>query len=192
MRHFRFLLVLWAVLVSASVWGQEPYVFDEEIPWFSEVGPAVRIMEGLGYTAETTFLDEDNALVFSAEGELVYFYFNGEDRLLCVTLYILTSSLTAGSPSEVQFSATEAAFEEMKGALRELYGAPSYDIAEFEAPYARGDGRELEALRAEKATYSAGWQNSGQEGGVFLYLDRDADLAVSWEAPEWSTYLESF
>lgn len=193
MSHHRILLVLWALLASATVWGQPaPYVFDEEIPWFSQVGPVIRVMEGLGYTAENTFLDADNALVFSAEDELVYFYFNGDDELLSVALYVLTSDITAESPPEVQFSATVAAYEEMKGALSGLYGEPSYDVVTFEAPYAQGDGREIEAVRAEKATYSAGWQNQGQEGGVFLYLDRDADVAVSWEAPEWSAYLDSF
>ena len=37
------------------------------------------------------------------------------------------------------------------------------------------------------ATLSSGWQNPGGEGGIFLYVDlyveRDADITVVWEAP---------
>ncbi len=75
--------------------------------------------------------------------------------------------------------------------LIETYGPPTYDIAEFEEPYACGDGREVEAIKAGKATFITGWENTNSDGGMFLFLDRDADVAISWEAPGWNAYLEA-
>lgn len=32
-----------------AVWAQgDPYTFDEELPWLSEVGPAIRVLSALG------------------------------------------------------------------------------------------------------------------------------------------------
>jgi hypothetical protein len=184
--------VLLTTLFLAAAWGQgEPYTFDEEMPWGSQVGPVIRVMEGLGYKTETTFLNDDQALVFTAEGELAYAYFDDDDRLLNVTLYILTSAITADNTTDVQFSATEAGYEEVKKGLLEAYGQPTLDVAEFEAPYARGDGREIEAIKNDKATFITGWENPGSTGGVFLFLDQDADIAISWEAPGWDAHLEA-
>jgi hypothetical protein len=175
-----------------AAWAQgEPYTFAEELPWLSEVGPAIRVLSALGYAQDNTFLDEENALVFSAEDELVYLYFNGDNRLLSVNLYLLTSAITADSPPVVQFSATEAAYGEIEQGLTEVYGAPSYSVVEFRDPYRYGDGLEIEAVREGLATLSSGWQNPSGEGGVFLSVDRDADIAVAWEAPGWSAYLEA-
>jgi len=187
----RIFAALLTALVLSAAWGQNPYVFDEEVPWRSEVGPVIRVMEGLGYTSENTFLNEDKALVFTAEDELAYFYFNDDDELLNVTLYILTSVITAENTADVQFAATEAGYDEVKRGLTETYGPPTYDIAEFTAPYARGDGREVEAIKAGKATFITGWENTDSDGGMFLFLDRDADVAISWEAPGWNAYLEA-
>lgn len=89
----------------------------------------------------------------------------------------------------MQFAATEAEYEEVKRGLTETYGPPTYDIAEFGAPYALGDGREVEAIKAGKATFITGWENKAGEGGMFLFLDQDADVAIFWEAPGWSTTL---
>lgn len=182
--------VLLTTLSLATAWGQgAPYTFDDEIPWRSQVGPVIRVMEELGYKAENTFLNDDQALVFTAEDELVYAYFDDEDLLLNITLYILTSAITADNTADVQFSATEAGYEEVKKGLREAYGKPTLDVAEFEVPYARGDGREIEAIKKGKATFITGWENAGSSGGVFLFLDGDADVAISWEAPGWDAYL---
>lgn len=193
MKSLRIFTALLTAVVLSAAWAQNPYVFDEELPWRSKVGPVVRIMEGMGYTSENTFLNEDKALalVFTAEDELAYAYFNDQDELLSVTLYILTSAITAESTAEVQFAAINAAYAEAKQGLTEVYGPPTFDTAEFRASYELGDGREVEALKEGRATFFVGWENTNSEGGVFLFIDRDADLAISWEAPGWETYLEA-
>lgn len=106
-----------------------------------------------------------------------------------MNLYLLTSTITADSPPKVQFSVTEAAYGEIEQGLTEVYGAPSYSVVEFRDPYSYGDGLEIEAIWEGLATLSSGWQNPSGEGGVFLYIDRDADIAVSWDAPGWGVYL---
>lgn len=70
-----------ALLLSClpAAWIQgESYTFDEALPWLSKVGPAIRVLSTLGYAQDNTFPDEENALVFSTQDELIYLYFNGD------------------------------------------------------------------------------------------------------------------
>ncbi len=91
----------------------------------------------------------------------------------------------------MQFAATEAGYEEVRKGLLNAYRQPTLDVAEFEAPYARGDRRVIEAIKKGKATFITVWENPGSTGGVFLFLDQDADIAISWEAPGWDAYREA-
>ena len=77
------------------------------------------------------------------------------------------------------------------------YGRTPHRVESFMAPYASGDGRELEALRAGKATIAAAWKE-GEDGtplraadpGVILRATSDLAVRLSYESAAWGAEAE--
>ena len=50
--------------------------------------------------------------------------------------------------------------------LTKALGTPDQQEATFQLPFKAGDGRELEALRSEKCSYSTIWLNKGNTHAI--------------------------
>ena len=117
-----------------------------DIPW----GASIEQAEAIFYERGFSPVKEDNVLsaVAKYEGEeaLIVLQFNKIGRFYC---------------GNVLYSFPEAAaipkYDNYRKVLFRRYGMPDTAIEYFEAPYRKGDGREIEAISTENAFYFTEW-----------------------------------
>jgi hypothetical protein len=78
-------------------------------------------------------------------------------------------------------------YDRLRSALVRQYGQTSHGAELFEAPFAQGDGRALEALGAGKGMIATAWreEESDPNVGLVLMIGRDLAVKLSFEGPEW-------
>ena len=82
-------------------------------------------------------------------------------------------------------------YEAARAELVKQYGAPTETEEHFQAPYRKGDGKEIEAFRAGKAHLRTYWvRNAGGTGSartayVAVQVTRELTVAVDYEGAGW-------
>ncbi len=73
-----------------------------------------------------------------------------------------------------------------KDLLRQL-GPTPLNAERYTAPYVKGDGREVDALREGKLQLALGWMagKNPDEGGCFVEMGKDLTLFIVYEGPKW-------
>jgi hypothetical protein len=73
------------------------------------------------------------------------------------------------------------------------YGQTRHEVESYQAPYAAGDGRALEALRAGRAIIASAWKDGPESGrlsasdpGVILRVGSDLTVKLAYEGPGWT------
>lgn len=69
-------------------------------------------------------------------------------------------------PKRQSWSALMNEYEQLRHQLTKALGTPDQQEATFQLPFKSGDGRELEALRSEKCSYSTIWLNKGNTHAI--------------------------
>jgi hypothetical protein len=84
-------------------------------------------------------------------------------------------------------------YERMRIVLLREYGQTRHQLASYQAPYARGDGREVEALQGGKLALATAWKDGPDTGdlkaddpGIILRVTRDLKVYLSFEGPGWT------
>jgi hypothetical protein len=118
-----------------------------DITWGTSIERAEAIFKERGLE---TFKDENCLMAMAKyEGEeaLIMLLFNRVNRFYCGNV-IYTSTGSTAIPK----------YENYRKVLFRRYGMPDTAVEYYEAPYQKGDGKEIEAIGAEKAFYFTEWQ----------------------------------
>jgi len=117
-----------------------------DIPWGTSIERAEAIFKERGFA---TFIDENCLMsVAKYEGEeaVIMLFFNRVNRFYCGNV-IYSSTGSTAIPK----------YDNYRKVLFRRYGMPDTAVEYFETPYKKGDGKEIEAIAAEKAFYFTEW-----------------------------------
>jgi len=136
-------------------------------------------LESHGYTFDSK--DEDGDLKFRGNAmnykAVVYALFTPDRRLVKTAVILITPDEEA-----------RQAYTALKNSLIAKYGNPSNDFHFFSSPYEDGDGNEVAAFKAGKATFSIYWGPYGNTRNVPVSanITKALAVAVTYEAPAWN------
>lgn len=147
------------------------------IPWGIGADSVRALMEPRGYNFNS--VDSDGDLVF--DGMLMrmptrVYAFMGEERLVRFRVAMMTPD-----PDAIP------TYARARTELVKRYGAPKETIEEYEAPYAKGDGRAEEAVAKGKATIRSYWivgQGARQQHIAVGVTDR-LTVLIDYDGPTW-------
>lgn len=147
------------------------------IPWGISADSTTALISPRGYNYNKT--DEDGDLWYDG---MVYrtptriYGFMAGDQLVRFRMVLIT-------PDETAITTYATARAE----LVKQFGVPKETIEEYEAPYARGDEKQIEAFRAEKATMRTYWlPASGPMSLVSIQVSEDLTVFVDYESAAWN------
>ena len=116
------------------------------IPWGTNIKQAEAIFQERGINSYVN----DNLILAEAEYErersLIMLVFNRANRLHSAHVIYTSCPNTALSK-----------YEHYRSILFRRYGMSDTSVAYFEEPFARGDGREIEAIQSDNAFYFTEW-----------------------------------
>jgi hypothetical protein len=146
------------------------------VPWGIRPDSVTSLIEPRGYNYNRT--DEDGDMWF--DGTLFQtptrlYAFIGADQLVKFRMVILTEDPDA-----------LPVYENVRTELTKRFGAPKETIERFQAPYKKGDNREMEAIRAGKATVETYWlAPSGRMSHVAVSVTNELVVVVDYDGPAW-------
>ncbi|MEP6692934.1 MAG: hypothetical protein ABJD07_17385, partial [Gemmatimonadaceae bacterium] len=78
-------------------------------------------------------------------------------------------------------------YDRLRKALTRAEGPSTYTLENEEAPFAKGDGRMLEAIAAGHGFLSCAWKVGPKDTdmGLVLITQKDASVKLSYEGPGW-------
>ncbi len=78
-------------------------------------------------------------------------------------------------------------YDRLRKAITREEGAPTYTLENELPPFAKGDGRMLEAIAAGQGFLSSAWKVGPKdtEMGLVLVTQKDASVKLSYEGPAW-------
>ena len=142
-----------------------------DIPWGTSIEQAEKIFNDRGFTS---FKEGGSLIAFAKyEGEeaAIMLLFNRVNRFYCGKV-IYSSSDTAAIPK----------YNNYRKVLFRRYGMPDTSVEYFADPYAKGDGRESEAISSENAFYFTEWQfNDNCLASVSIL--KNLDVCLSFKNP---------
>jgi hypothetical protein len=147
------------------------------VPWGIPADSVTSLIEPRGYNFNRVDGDGDlwfDGILFRSPTRI--YAFMGEERLVKFRVVI-------GSDDEDALSVYQSARAE----LIKQYGRPKETTEEFEPPYRKGDGKELEAIRAGKATFHTYWQvgAGARANHVSIHVTEALAVAVDYDGPMW-------
>ena len=78
-------------------------------------------------------------------------------------------------------------YQKARAELVSMYGQPKETIEEYEAPYAKGDNKQLKAFRDKKAVMRTYWLPSGSRTSqVSIEVANNLAVLVDYESPAWN------
>ena len=142
-----------------------------DIPWGT---PIEKVEEIFKERDLQTFKDENCLMALAKyEGEeaIIMLLFNRVNRLYCGNVIYASGEATA-IPK----------YENYRKVLFRRYGMPDTAVEFFEAPYQKGDGREIEAISTENAFYFSEWEfNDDCLASVSIL--KSLDVCLSFKNP---------
>jgi hypothetical protein len=142
-----------------------------DIPWGTSIERAEAIFKDRGFE---TFKDENCLMsVAKYEGEeaVIMLFFNRVNRFYS---------------GNVIYSSTDSTvipkYDNYRKVLFRRYGMPDTAVEYYETPYTKGDGKEIEAIGAEKAFYFTEWHfNDNCLASVTIL--KSLDVCLSFKNP---------
>ena len=145
-----------------------------DIPWGTSIEQAEAIFQERGFQT----IREGNSVISQAkyEGEeaVIVLLFNKVNRFYCGNV-IYSSAETTAIPK----------FNNYRKVLFRRYGMPDTAVEYFEAPYTKGDGKEIEAIRSENAFYFTEW-NFNDDCLASVSILSNLDVCLTFRNPAYS------
>ena len=143
------LILIFLVIFPVFCFAQSKKTLSHfwSIPWGISIERAEAIFTERGldsFREGSTLLTQ---AVYERENAFIMLLFNGTNRLYSAHVIYPCSPDTAISK-----------YENYRVVLFRRYGMPDTAVEFFEEPYAKGDGKEIEAIRTENAFYFSEWQ----------------------------------
>jgi hypothetical protein len=167
----RIALVMLFVPVVCFAQNKKALTHFWDIPWGTSIERAEAIFKERGFE---TFKDE-NCLMSIAkyEGEeaAIMLFFNKVNRFYCGNVVYPSSDSTV-IPK----------YDNYRKVLFRRYGMPDTAVEYYDTPYKKGDGKEIEAIGAEKAFYFTEWHfNDNCLASVSIL--KSLDVCLSFKNP---------
>ncbi|MDQ6828391.1 MAG: hypothetical protein M3081_05940 [Gemmatimonadota bacterium] len=152
-----------ALRFADILWGDPVAVAKEKL---KSNGYVVEGMQGNDLTFRGRFHGYDGrGMIYLADGRVVRTFFSIE-------------------PPPAQALVT---FDRIRKDLLRQLGPATFNVEHYNAPYVKGDGREVEALQQGQLRVALAWQagKNPDEGGCFVEMGKDLTLFVVYEGPKW-------
>jgi hypothetical protein len=146
------------------------------IPWGITADSVTALVEPRGYNYNKT--DDDGDLLYDG---ILYrtptriFGFMAQQKLVKFRVVINT-------PDEKAI----AMYHNARAELVKQYGQPKETIEEYEAPYAKGDNKQLSAFKDRKATLRTYWLPSGRTSQLSIEVSNNLAVIVDYESAAWN------
>jgi len=142
-----------------------------DIPWGTSIEQAEKIFSQRNFES----FRDGNCLIsrgkYEGEEAVILLFFNRMNRFYCGNV-IYSSSGTAALPK----------YNNYRLVLFRRYGMPDTAVEYFADPYAKGDGREIEAISTENAFYFTEWEfNDSCLASVSIL--KNLDVCLSFKNP---------
>ena len=166
-------LALIFLIVPAFCFAQNKKALSHfwDIPWGISIEQAEAIFAERGFNT----MREGDTLITQAkyEGEdaAIVLLFNKVDRFYCGNVVYNSSETTAIRK-----------YDNYRMVLFRRYGMPDTAVQYFSAPYAKGDGKETEAISSENAFYFTEWQFN-DNCLASLSILKNLDVCMSFRNP---------
>jgi hypothetical protein len=147
------------------------------VPWGIAADSVTTLVEPRGYNFNRVDEDGDmwfDGMLFQTPTRL--FAFIGTERLVKFRMVILTEDEDALS-----------VYQTARAELAKQFGAPRETVERFQAPYRKGDNKEMEAIRSGKATVATYWlpPASARMSHVSVSVTDELVVVVDYEGPAW-------
>lgn len=147
------------------------------IPWGITADSVTSLVERRGYNYNRTDGDGDmwfDGVLFHSPTRV--YAFMAEEQLVKFRVHI-------GSADEDVL----AVYQNARAELVKQYGTPKETVERYNAPYKKGDKKELEALKARKADIATYWVLDGgkRPSLVAVRLTDELTVVVDYEGPAW-------
>jgi hypothetical protein len=173
-----------AAVASSPLYAQSSYAFAN-VPWTATHQEVRDILTGKGYVADSTDKDGDEWFMGRIEDTptRIFAYFDSSGHAVKFELLVTTAD-----------DAAKSMYNVIVDQLTAKYGKPDNHFENFDPPYERGDGYELQAIQAGKATFLTCWDHGKppQAGIEDLCVDITKNLTVEidYESAGWHNELE--
>jgi hypothetical protein len=154
---------------AGIVWGDTPAAVDTKLR-AGGFTPADKDGEDIGFRGSFAGY-EGTGWVYFAKGKAVK------------TIFVIRPAAEQVLPT----------YDRVRSWLTRQYGKTTHQMETYDAPYAKGDGRALEALREGKSFIGTAWREGPDTGpldasspGVILRAGKDLAVRLSYEGPGWS------
>lgn len=84
-------------------------------------------------------------------------------------------------------------YDRMRATLLREHGPTRHQVALYTPPFAKGDGHDLDAVRAGKLYIATVWRDGpddrplqGSDPGIILHVTRDLTVNLAFEGPGWT------
>jgi hypothetical protein len=153
---------------AGILWGDTPKVVEGKLR-SSGFDPAAKDGEDIGFRGRVAGYDGDGWIYF-ARGKAVKAIF-----------------IIRPEPEQVL-----GVYDRLRTQLSRQYGKPRTQLEAYRAPYAKGDGRETEALRTGFADIGTVWKEptdttpiKATDPGIILRAAKDMTVKLSFESVAW-------
>jgi len=165
------LLVLLFIPVLCYAQNKKALPHFWDIPWGTTIEQAEKIFDDRGFTS---FRGEDCLIAnakYEREDAVIMLLFNKVNRFYCGNV-VYPSSETTVVPR----------YDNYRKVLFRRYGTPDTAVEYYASPYAKGDGKEIEAISTENAFYFTEWQfNDNCLASVSIL--KNLDVCLSFKNP---------
>lgn len=172
----RIIVIFLIVLAPVFCFGQSKKALSHfwDIPWGTSIERATAIFNDRGFSSDV----DGNCLIAQASYE-------GEDAMIML-LFNRANRLYSGN---VIYSSTETTalpkYDNYRKVLFRRYGSPNTAVELFESPYAKGDGKEIEAIKTENAFYFTEWL-FGDSCQASVSILRSLDVCLTFKNPAYA------
>jgi hypothetical protein len=147
------------------------------VSWGIPADSVTALIEPRGYNFNR--VDEDGDMWFDGmlfRSPTRIYAFMSDDKLVKFRVFIST-------PDE----AAVAAYHEARAELVKQFGPPKATVEQYQAPYRKGDERQLEAIRSGKATLETYWLPgaNARMSHVSVSVTDELVVVVDYEGPTW-------
>jgi len=170
-KFFLFLIIFTIVSVFCFAQNKKALPHFWDIPWGISMDRAEAIFNERGFES---FREENSLItqaVYERELAIIMLIFNRSDRFYSASVIYPASENTA-IPK----------YENFRAVLFRRYGMPDTAVEYFVSPFAKGDGREIEAISTDNAFYFTQW-NFGDENLASVTILRNFNVCLSFESP---------
>ena len=165
--------IIFLFIIPAFCYAQNKKALSHfwDIPWGTSIEKAEAIFQERGFETLREGSSVMTLAKYEGEEAIIVLMFNRVNRFYCGNV-IYTSSNTTTIPK----------YENFRKVLFRRYGMPDIAVEYFTSPYAKGDGREIEAIGSENAFYFTEWEfNDACQASLSIL--KNLDIWMSFRNP---------